>query len=376
MKNFSFSNIQNHDAILNDYLSGSIELNSNLITSLLIDSCFYPASYVDTTPIQFFKNINSFVYSDYAIKKNNIENKLKNQFFGCTLLQSKFLNPNEINLHVSIDSILEFKNNDVNRFRNRLLNEIIEKLDFFIHWSIWKLESRTFSLIYISWESTDCYKKIYVDKNITPKVISIIQPGHTMGGNWTNFFSPEFEFYKLLKKSKLPDFLLFGWYKNMPYTSPPIEYLTINKDEIITKDFSKENIHLLYLHKLDKRNNLQKDRHRKNKIAKQEEKEIDRLNLYKKWWKIYIKRRIQGKKPPEIKLRITREEDLKRQDFDKKLNNKKLPLKIMKALDRSDKLAIQSLINKDVDLTIPISKKIKIDLLQYSKLINKENLLK
>lgn len=374
MKNFSFSNIQNHDAILNDYLSGSIELNSNLITSLLIDSCFYPASYVDTTPIQFFKNINSFVYSDYAIKKNNIENKLKNQFFGCTLLQSKFLNPNDLNLRISINSILEFKKDEFNQCRNNLLNEIIEKLDFFIHWSIWKLESRTFSLLYISWESTDCYKKIYIDKNITPKVISIIQPGHTMGGNWTNFFSPEFEFYKQLEKSKLPDFLLFGWYKNMPYTSPPNEYITINIDEIITEDFPKENFHVAYLHKLNKTNFYRVER--KKYKNKNEIKIKERFTSYKEWWKVYIKRRIKGKKPPDIKLGITREQDLKRQEFDKKLNNKKLPLKIMKALDRSDKFAIQTLISKDVDLTKPISKKIKINLLQYSKLINKENLLK
>jgi hypothetical protein len=88
------------------------------------------------------------------------------------------------------------------------------------------------SIIYISAEAVHCYEQIFLKNKITPKVIAIIQPGHTMGGNWTNFFDIRSEFLKTVSKGPLPYHMILGRYGEDDYYPSEISYDSSNFEKV------------------------------------------------------------------------------------------------------------------------------------------------
>lgn len=69
-----------------------------------------------------------------------------------------------------------------------------------------------FSLLYLCADGAAVFQVLFHANKIAPKIITIIQPGHGFGGNYTNFEDPK----QILGRSVLsnpagkPDYLLFG----------------------------------------------------------------------------------------------------------------------------------------------------------------------
>jgi hypothetical protein len=224
---------------------------------LLENSCYYPASGTDTSPIKYLGKIQSFIYCDYIYDVDRWTNQIIKEMDSYDLIFQEKLNitksfhkhffvkkyersieiEREISeqrnlihkLHSSKknESLIQEKYDEINRLRdelnnfkdrltyNNLLKSLLDRTANFSHITIWKNDKKYLSIIYISAEAVHCYEQIFLKNKITPKVISIIQPGHTMGGNWTNFFDIKSEFLETVRKGLLPKFMLIGSYGNV-----------------------------------------------------------------------------------------------------------------------------------------------------------------
>ena len=195
---------ENIDSLLLDLSSGKTYFSSEYLNIILKNSCYYPASGTDVTPIFYFNSIQSFVYCDYTFGENEWIAKIAMELAGYELLNQQNIN----NL---------IKLNPINKISmggyERQLQEIVKRVRSNSVLTIWKKGERYLTIIYISHEAVDLYKQIYLNNLITPKVIAIIQPGHTMGGNWTNFFDIKSAFFQTILCGQLPKYMLLGSYE-------------------------------------------------------------------------------------------------------------------------------------------------------------------
>lgn len=202
---------ENLDSILSDLSSGQNKFNDEIFKVLLENSCYYPASGTDATPIKYLENIQSFIYCDYIYDEDKWTNEIIKEMNSYKLIFQERLNITNF-----FDTHFFVKNFGRNRFtKNNLLASLLKKASNFSHITIWKKNEKYLSIIYISAEAVHCYEQIFLKNKVTPKVISIIQPGHTMGGNWTNFFDIKSEFLETVRKGFLPKFMLIGSYGNV-----------------------------------------------------------------------------------------------------------------------------------------------------------------
>ena len=142
------------------------------------------------------------------------------------------------------ESLIQEEYDEINRLRdelnnlkdrltyNNLLKSLLDRTANFSHITIWKNDKKYLSIIYISAEAVHCYEQIFLKNKITPKVISIIQPGHTMGGNWTNFFSNRSEFLNTVRKGPMPDYMLLGCFGEADRYPPQISFDSSNFEEV------------------------------------------------------------------------------------------------------------------------------------------------
>ena len=69
-----------------------------------------------------------------------------------------------------------------------------------------------FSFLFLCTEGVSAYQALYISNGIVPTLVAVIQPGHAMGGNWTNFEDPEQIFARVVMSHPggLPPLLLHG----------------------------------------------------------------------------------------------------------------------------------------------------------------------
>lgn len=196
------------------------------LKDILENSCFYPASGFDASPIIIANGfIHSFVYADQTTERESylieIENK---RFHGYKCILKRDINKHQL-----------FKNQEQQ-------DESIDAQDEFIyangeqthlqfaHWTIWEkidgyaenIGPKLFSLLFISTGGMQLIDRLYAINGINIKMLAVIQPG----GNWPYFFKADGPFWESIKKNKLnPEYLMTGLSFNLDSgekTSNPI----------------------------------------------------------------------------------------------------------------------------------------------------------
>ena len=266
--------VENIDSILHDLSNNTQKFNNAIFKVLLENSCYYPASGTDTSPIKYLGKIQSFIYCDYIYDVDRWTNQIIKEMDSYDLIFQEKLNitksfdkhffvkkyersieiEREISdqrnlihkLHISKknESLIQEKYDEINRLRdelnnlkdrltyNNLLKSLLDRTANFSHITIWKNDKKYLSIIYISAEAVHCYEQIFLKNKITPKVISIIQPGHSMGGNWTNFFSNRSAFLNTVRKGPMPDYMLLGCFGEADRYPPQISFDSSNFEEV------------------------------------------------------------------------------------------------------------------------------------------------
>ncbi len=289
--------IENLDSMLSDLSTGQNKFNKEIFKVLLENSCYYPASGTDTSPIKYLEKIQSFIYCDYTYNEDKWTNEIIKEMDSYELIfkerlkvtkfferhffvkkherimeiesqtQAQHILINKLQRSEENESLIQEKYYEINRLQeelydlkdrltdNNLLKSILERTTSFSHITIWKKNEKYLSIIYISAEAVHCYEQIFLKNKITPKVISIIQPGHTLGGNWTNFFSSTSEFHNTISKGSIPDYMLLGCYGETDRYPPQISFDSSNFEEVpgsskIFKSFNGESHYVFAVQKV------------------------------------------------------------------------------------------------------------------------------
>jgi hypothetical protein len=193
---------------------GNYKFNLN---EVLKDSLFYPACKFDGSPIKHaadFGKLNSFVYVDYGVTEENLQQEIMNGFKGYKLsnnqrISQECLVPNGVSYVVSPDN---------NEYRSISDEYNPDNNPPFCRWYIFEREEgysddhgpKIFSLLYLCSDGAAAFQNLYISNKIKPKVIAIIQPGHGCGGNWTNYFDRKSILARSVfyNEQLVPDFLL------------------------------------------------------------------------------------------------------------------------------------------------------------------------
>ncbi|MCE2449019.1 MAG: hypothetical protein J4F35_11720 [Candidatus Latescibacteria bacterium] len=203
-------------------------LDGNIpIIGLLRNSIFYPASGLDSDPIMHLgHHFWSFVYADYGYEPEFIKATLSaERFAGYKLLGRRSVSENELPLarwNSESDGWLEGGNNREARERGT---------PPFAQWALLVRDygqekpRELMSLLFVGAEGVTLFKKLYVDNEVAPACLAIIQPSDEMGENWTNFNDPNAYLAKtvMTNPSGSPRFLLYGgngqveWCKSSPW---------------------------------------------------------------------------------------------------------------------------------------------------------------
>jgi hypothetical protein len=198
--------------------AGSTTPTSIPLADLLRDSCFYPASGRDSSPVLVANGcVHSFVYVDYGTSRE---------------ASFPWFSPYEVLFHRDVQRHevvpagwspsmpRQFDNPGLDG-RRRLM-EAQQQAVPFAHWSVLQRKDggsesvgpRLFSFLFLGGEAVASYQGLYLRNHITPKVVALIQPGHAFGGNWTNFYDPDAPFWQTVcAGDSFPEYLLIGGYE-------------------------------------------------------------------------------------------------------------------------------------------------------------------
>jgi hypothetical protein len=99
---------ENLDSILSDLSSGQNKFNDEIFKVLLENSCYYPASDTDATPIKYLENIQSFISCDYIYDEDEWTNEISKEMDGYELVYKEKLNVTKFfNKHFLLKSCKE-----------------------------------------------------------------------------------------------------------------------------------------------------------------------------------------------------------------------------------------------------------------------------
>ena len=215
-------------------------LNANVfqfnLGDILYNSLYYPSAGLDGTPVKYFMgNIYSFVYVDYGYAQCDFNTEIcRNEAFR----GYKIIHKENILKYQLVNGAINYSKIQ-NDFKNTHKRECIR--DFikapYCYWVIFErlddfppeYNPKRFSLLYLCSEAVSAYFALYVDNNIAPKILCIIQPGHGFGHNWTNFTDRTKHLAQaVFSMKKLPKYLINGGYYNgqdpdipgFPYAEP------------------------------------------------------------------------------------------------------------------------------------------------------------
>ena len=163
------------------------------LKEILSDSLYYPSSGLDGDPVKYLSgNIHSFVYVDYGIGSDALEAGLNNsgfngyhQILSCKITDKK-LSPD------SWQPLSPSRHDgDPERYREDMKKP-------FATWSVFQRDdgldsehgAERFSLLFLCADGVAAFQALYLSNQCFPLGIAIIQPGYSMGGNWTDFTDP------------------------------------------------------------------------------------------------------------------------------------------------------------------------------------------
>lgn len=205
-----------------------INFNDELpLVDILEDSCFYPASGYDLSPIRLLahRGINSFIFCDYSISQSELIEELKSNVFTNYILE--FQRP-------VLETEFKFDKSKLKPHYSIQLNwgkyeQILCQSKPHSYWTIWKsnpttenTEAQFISILFIGGEGLATLQALYCNNNVSPKALAIIQPGLGFGGNWTDFYDLEGPLFETIFKLGHPKHILFGYYgtKNIAQFDP------------------------------------------------------------------------------------------------------------------------------------------------------------
>lgn len=198
------------------------------LKSLLKDSLYYPSCDIDGELIRYCNmhfnrlGISSYVYADYASGRDRLMANL-DTFRGYHLIATRELSPDDVEANKVLRMPKGIDREDYHRYQGLWQP--------FGQWSVFERNKgfgehhgpRRFSLLYLGAEGVAAYSGLYLNNNITPKAIAIIQPGHGFGGNWTDFTALDGSLSRTMLMGKsMPEFFFYGGltvdgYNNLPW---------------------------------------------------------------------------------------------------------------------------------------------------------------
>jgi len=192
------------------------------IKDILRESCFYPSSGLDSSPVLLANGCtHSFIYVDYGTSRDDFFRTIRFPGFSpYKPILARDVERHEIVPDGWMPQLPQWFDNPGFDGRQRLI-EAQSRCRPFGHWSIWqRLEKRDervgprlFSFLFLAGEALASYQGLYNRNEITPKILAIIQAGHACGDNWTNFNDPRAPLWDAVSHGTgLPEYLLLGSY--------------------------------------------------------------------------------------------------------------------------------------------------------------------
>lgn len=195
--------------------AGNIVSEPFPLAAILKNSLYYPSSGFDTDPVTHLAGgILNFIYADYGRSREEFLSALERPgFHGHVLVAAR-----QVAIQELAPAGWEPMNPVTLEGDPEEYSRIIEEP--FCCWVVF--EKRTgpvhsrggarFSLLYLCAEGVSAFQGLFRANRAAPKAVAVIQPGHGLGFNWTNFEDP----LGILARSVLenpaggPEFLLFG----------------------------------------------------------------------------------------------------------------------------------------------------------------------
>lgn len=191
------------------------------INNILEDSLYYPCCWFDGDPIKYFAgNVHSFIYVDYGVTKQSLAKEVARGLRGYKIrhqevISQSQLTPNGWELMVNVDP------------------EDLRSLEFhrsfmktpFSHWVIYERDldfteshgPERISFLFICADGALTYQALYLQNEVVPAILAVIQPGHGFGGNYTNYYDNQRIFYKSVIYRDEPDFYPEYFVTNVTY---------------------------------------------------------------------------------------------------------------------------------------------------------------
>jgi len=181
---------------------------------ILAGSVYYPSSGLDYTPVVSFGGYSySFVYVDYGIHKERVEQAFHGGFAGYRLLGCNELDMGELEGPVPWAPI------EIDR---QIDGDPSYRTDCrkspFALWGVYERVSpglaghrpERFSVLYVCGDGAAVYQALYYSNSACPKAIALISPGEGFGHNWTNFFDPRRVFARSVRMNPAgtPEYLM------------------------------------------------------------------------------------------------------------------------------------------------------------------------
>lgn len=200
---------------LSDASPATIKNESFPLRELLEDSLYYPSSGFDGDPVRHLAgNILSFIYVDYGHSHDEYMNALRNPGFrGYDLVATRSVTEQELTPSGWRPTPPTRVDGDPSRYRDWIKNP-------FCSWSVFQRRDDVptdpgpfrFSLLYLCADGVAAFPALYVANFAVPRAVAVIQPGHAVGGNWTDYTKPEQLFARSIlgNPSGQPALLLYG----------------------------------------------------------------------------------------------------------------------------------------------------------------------
>lgn len=180
------------------------------INEILKNSTFYPASGIDATNIEGLSAYtNSFVHVDYSIPETEVKRALNEDFtaVGYKLIGLKHISEKELTPNGFKPNNFSLQNSEKERLN--FLEQAKKSQKPFCYWAIYEIDEtltgstkgkiKKFSLLHLGGEASATFDALYVNNEINPKAIAILNPGEGYGDNWTKFTDLEYRLYRLIQ---------------------------------------------------------------------------------------------------------------------------------------------------------------------------------